>query len=318
MGVFSSRANPQKMRRHAIIWLVLAAVLGILWLVIWLMGDDAGRAIKTAGNAQSKDKSLPSQIVTLVDFQKEVKPIDFDTVVRDLRNYPSEFKDKSFFEKHRKKWTVQVMDVAEHKLIVDYLQTRDDREKFAYFRYTDVQGKERFLLTYGIMSSPQEAMGATKVIDFKLPNSARVFHEEVKRYLDIIDNYQRIDPVEEVPAPKVKLKETTTLAPPKPALPAPAEEPSSEPTEEKPSDNAPPKKEEREVPAAPAPTPPPPSAPVDEPAPTPPPSVPSKQPAQIRVVPPPAPELSVPPTVEPTAEAKFTINGAPIDGGEGQ
>lgn len=291
---------PHVLRRHAVIWLVTAGVLFILWLVIWLTNDEVTHAAKKSATAAANDTSLPTQISVLNEFKNEVHPIDFDTVVRDLRTYPSEFKDKSYFEKNRKRWTVQIMDVAEHKLIVDYLQTRDDREKFAYFRYTDAGNKERYVLTYGIMSSFQEAMGAVKLIDFKLPPTSRAIPEEMKRYLDMIDNYQRPEKVEEITKkPTVRLSETNTVVAPKPAravapTPAPAERPkqAARPATPEPAPAAPvtPEPAPEPVAAAPAPT-----------APT-------------------TPELSVPPTAKPTADARPAPDSpvvASLEGGDG-
>lgn len=51
------------------------------------------------------------------------------------------------------------------------------------------------MLTYGLMSSPQEAVGAAKLIDFRLPDDVRVLPEEISRYVSIIDNYERPDPI---------------------------------------------------------------------------------------------------------------------------
>ncbi|MDO4426964.1 MAG: hypothetical protein Q4B88_02430 [Moraxella sp.] len=293
---------PRVLRRHAVIWLVTAGILFILWLVIWLTNDAVTHAAKKSATVTANDASLPTQISVLNEFKNEVHPIDFDTVVRDLRTYSNEFKDKSYFEKNRKSWTVQIMDVAEHKLIVDYLQTRDDREKFAYFRYTDAGNKERYVLTYGIMSSFQEAMGAVKLIDFKLPPTSRAIPEEMKRYLDMIDNYQRPEKVEEITKkPAVRLSETNTVVAPKPARAATSAPVQAERT----------RQETKPVTSPPTPTP------AVTPAPT---SAPEPVAAAPAPAAPTTPELSVPPTAKPTADARPAPDSpvvASLEGGDG-
>lgn len=307
----TTRPASNTLRLHAKIWLVTGAVLAILWLVLWLSGDENERASKKSAKAQTLDRPLPSQITSLTDFKKEVKPIDFNTVVKDFRTYSDEFKDKSFFAPHSKKYTVQVMDVMEYQIIIDYLDTRNDREKFAYFRHTTPQGEERFMLTYGIMGSLQEALGTIRTTKFELPPTAQdgMKPEEIQRVLSIIDNYQRPDESERVrdkASKKVELEETQKPTPAKPST-----KPDVAPPPEPPKDI---------VPEEPKPTPKP--APTATPTPT---AVPTpevlapaeplrkvspegrSEPEIIKSIGKSAKELAVPPTIKPTTEAQFNV-----------
>lgn len=202
----------QKFRRQAMIWLIAAGVMLVLWLLITLF-NNAPTTIKknTKTQATAQDFALPTTIDNLSELSKEVPPIDFATVVRDLRNYPAEFKGKKFFMDNEKHWTVQVMDVTQNEIITEYLKGRSDRDKFAYFRYHNSNNEQRYILTYGIMGSSQEALGAIKTVDFGLPKSVEPMPEQIKRYVDMIDNYERseamIDFSEDTPR-AVKLKPT--------------------------------------------------------------------------------------------------------------
>lgn len=215
--------NAKYFRRQAVIWLGFAVVFCAVWFFTWLKNDEtANRQVRLATASTPSDFVLPDKIDKLDELRVEVPPISFDTITRDLRSYPSEFKDRAYFEENKDKWTVQVMDVAEHKLIVDYLEGRDDRQKFAYFRYTDPNQRLRYLLTYGIMGSFQEAAGATKLIDFRLPNSARTLPEQMSRYLALIDKYELAtggeQKIEELAPPKIELKEAQEVVEPEPAF----------------------------------------------------------------------------------------------------
>lgn len=205
-------------RSRTLTWFVLAIIFGLVWVVVWLMSEPP-KAIQTTKNADitSQDLPLPSSIDNFVQFAKEVPVVDLSTtVIRDLRNYPAEFKDRRFFEKHQNRWTVQVMDVAQNDIITGYLKGRQDREKFAYFRYHNGNNEIRYILTYGIMGSSQEALGAVKTVDFGLPKSVTPVGERMSRYLDIIDKYERTEEiVDSAPnAPrKIKLQATRNEIP---------------------------------------------------------------------------------------------------------
>ena len=184
-------------RRQALIWLMMALLLGVLTALVWMFSQTSaiGAQIENAPistpQATVDELKQPLSIESLHELDTDVQPIDFEATVRDLRNYPVEFKDKRYLSANKGKWTVQVMNVAENEVIVSYLEGREDREKFAYFRYLDEDKQLRYMLTYGIMSSPQEAVGAAKLIDFGLPADVRVLPEEINRYVNIIDNYER-------------------------------------------------------------------------------------------------------------------------------
>ncbi|MEN6669447.1 hypothetical protein AAJP47_03625 [Psychrobacter sp. B38] len=222
----ASRPTPhttsQSYRRQALIWLIVTLLLGVVTALIWMLSQTPAMGAKienapiSAPQTLSTELEQPLKIESLHELDTDVQPISFDTTVRDLRNYPDEFKDKRYLLANKGKWTVQVMNVAENDVIVSYLQGREDRDKFAYFRYLDDEKQVRYMLTYGVMSSPQEAVGAAKLIDFKLPNNVRVLPEEMNRYVGIIDNYERPDPVKDLSAKRtrsVNLKPTRREVP---------------------------------------------------------------------------------------------------------
>jgi len=229
----ASRPTPrnarQSYRRQALIWLIMTLLLGVVTALIWMLSQTPAMGAKienapiSAPQTLSTELEQPLSIESLHELDTDVQPISFDATVRDLRSYPDEFKDKSYLSANKGKWTVQVMNVAENEVIVSYLEGRADRDKFAYFRYLDDENQVRYMLTYGLMSSPQEAVGAAKLIDFKLPADVRVLPEEINRYVGIIDNYERPDPVKDLSTKRtrsVNLKPTKREVPVRQATPA--------------------------------------------------------------------------------------------------
>lgn len=198
------RTTGQSYRRQALIWLVVTLLLGVVTALVWMLSQTPAMGAKienapiSAPQVLTAELEQPLKIESLNELDTDVQPINFDATVRDLRNYPDEFKDKRYLLANKGKWTVQVMNVAENDVIVSYLEGREDRKKFSYFRYLDDENQVRYMLTYGLMSSPQEAVGAAKLIDFKLPADVRVLPEEINRYVSIIDNYERPDPVKDL------------------------------------------------------------------------------------------------------------------------
>lgn len=200
----TTRTAGQSYRRQALIWLIMTLLLGVVTALVWMLSQTPAMGAKienepiAAPQISSTELEQPLKIESLHELDTEVQPINFDATVRDLRNYPDEFKDKRYLLANKGKWTVQVMNVAENDVIVSYLESREDRKKFSYFRYLDDNNQVRYMLTYGLMNSPQEAVGAAKLIDFKLPADVRVLPEEINRYVSIIDNYERPDPVKDL------------------------------------------------------------------------------------------------------------------------
>lgn len=229
----ASRPTPrtarQSYRRQALIWLIMTLLLGVVTALIWMLSQTPAMGAKiknapiSAPQALSVELEQPLSIESLHELDTDVQPISFDATIRDLRNYPDEFKDKRYLLANKGKWTVQVMNVAENEVIVSYLEGREDRDKFAYFRYLDDENQARYMLTYGLMSSPQEAVGATKLIDFKLPADVRVLPEEINRYVSIIDNYERPVAIKDLSSKRIRsvnLKPTKREVPVRQQTPA--------------------------------------------------------------------------------------------------
>lgn len=237
-------------------WLILAAIAGGLTVMVWIASavKPAKSAVKAASNAnQNQDPTALLLAKTPEELNTEVRPIKFDAVIRDMRNYPKEFKDSRFIKANNGKWTVQVMNVVEHEVVTDYLNSRDDRDKFNYFRIVDAHNQKRFVVTYGVFGSVQEAVGAAKVVNFNLPKGVKAFPEEFKMYAPQMDEYEVAPPLRDVgktaarevkltstpkllPAPKAKVERqpqaaTSTAAEPKRVAPKTSIEKSANPQE---------------------------------------------------------------------------------------
>ena len=236
----TTRPASKSYRRQAIVWLLMTLLLGVATALLWMFSQTPAIGAKienapiTAPQALITELEQPFSIEALHELDTDVQPINFEETVRDLRNYPDEFKDKRYLLANKGKWTVQVMNVGENDVVISYLDGREDREKFSYFRYRDEDNQLRYMLTYGLMGSPQEAVGASKLIDFGLPADVRVIPEEINRYVSIIDNYERPLPIKDLSTKRsraVKLKPTNREVPVRPKPQAPKREGNGDSTE---------------------------------------------------------------------------------------
>lgn len=179
-------------RRQALYWLGLAVAMLVAWLILWIASSAPTITKKDEIDKKNTNSTeLPTHIESLGELDTVVPPIDFSTLIRDLRTYPAEFKDKKYF--NAKKFTIQVMDVSQNDVIVNYLNTRNDRDRFAYFRYLDDNKNPRYILTYGKFDSMEQANATAHAVSFALPTSVQVNAVAMADYLSIIDDYERGD-----------------------------------------------------------------------------------------------------------------------------
>ncbi|MFB6348878.1 hypothetical protein ACFBZI_05485 [Moraxella sp. ZJ142] len=208
-------------RRQAFYWLVAAAVAAVLWLLIWLTSAAPAIIHKNHDDEiKSSDLALPATITELHELKKEVQLLDNSVLVRDFRSYPAEFKDKTYFNGLGGRYVLQLMDVAENEVIVDYLNGRSDRDQFAYFRYTDANDRQRYVLTYGKFATAAEADAGLKTVDFALPSTIKPKTTKASNLVATIDSYELNQDVVDLASTqprRVRLQATRTEIPVKAA-----------------------------------------------------------------------------------------------------
>lgn len=204
-------------------WLIFAAIAGAVTITTWVAS-----AVKPAANLKKTAVQAAVAADPLIKLSQQnpnemataVKPITFDAVVRDMRNYPPQFTDSRYLKANAVKWVIQIMNVAEHEVVTDYLKGREDKDNFKYFRIVDDNNQARYIVTYGAYNSKSEAEAAIPTVDFGLPSNVTPFTEEIRSYLAQVDEYEVNAPISNLgsKAPKeVKLHSTPkVIAAPKP------------------------------------------------------------------------------------------------------
>lgn len=232
----------RKERSKARVWLLASLIMTLLAIVAWVFSASASaieadneekvekQTIENDDGSLLNEVSLTRHISELEELQTSVKPISFDAIIMDRRSYPDEFKDKKFLIQRQGKWTIQVMNVNDHEIINDYLDTREDRSDFAYFRYIDDFDNVRYLLVYGVMGTEEKINNLLTKVDFGLPDSVKVQPVKFNDYVNKVDNYElgeSIVPIGGTVPREIKLSPTRRQVPVRSATPKPATNSSS-------------------------------------------------------------------------------------------
>ncbi len=173
-------------------WLGVGVGLLLVCLMMWISLQLSKRVTveQTWENSPrsidlvTQEEQLNHTLGALID---EVPLLDLTTKDIPAGVHAPEFRGVTCIQTHAKKWTVQVMNVSQETVIVEYLATRTDRDKFYYFRTSQDEG-DRFVLTYGAFGGVQEAMHAMSTLDFALPDSIKTFPERFASYEDLVSD----------------------------------------------------------------------------------------------------------------------------------
>ena len=178
------------------IWLSLGVACLVLIFIFWIM-QSKERQTKELTPIEVKNEQ--EQIVTqqqsvLLDkkigtFQEEVPPIDLLKRNALAGDHEPEFRGSAFIAENKNVWTLQLLKVAEEDVIRSYLDGREDRSQFHYFRLDDQkQNNVQYVLTYGVFKNTQAAIEEAQKVSFGLPKSVKVLPEKFNAYADMVND----------------------------------------------------------------------------------------------------------------------------------
>ena len=178
------------------IWLSLGVACLVLIFIFWIM-QSKERQTKELTPIEVKNEQ--EQIVTqqqsvLLDkkigtFQEEVPPIDLLKRNALAGDHEPEFRGSAFIAENKNVWTLQLLKVAEEDVIRSYLDGREDRSQFHYFRLDDQKHNNvQYVLTYGVFKNTQAAIEEAQKVSFGLPKSVKVLPEKFNAYADMVND----------------------------------------------------------------------------------------------------------------------------------
>lgn len=176
------------------IWLLFAAACLLLALILWAsqLKHKEVEVIEFEKQAQEAARPVQSQTVgmdtNLATFTNEVRPIVLKQRVTSSGDHAPEFRGSKFLSESQKSWTLQVMKVQEEDIIRSYLDKREDRKKFQYFRLQEEGQPEQFVLTYGIYKDVKEVLNKTNQLDLQLPDAIKTLPEKFSTYAPLVND----------------------------------------------------------------------------------------------------------------------------------
>ena len=178
------------------IWLSLGVACLVLIFIFWIM-QSKERQTKELTPIEVKneqEQSVTQQQSVLLDkkigtFQEEVPPIDLLKRNALAGDHEPEFRGSAFIAENKNVWTLQLLKVAEEDVIRSYLDGREDRSQFHYFRLDDQNHNNvQYVLTYGVFKNTQAAIEEAQKVSFGLPKSVKVLPEKFNAYADMVND----------------------------------------------------------------------------------------------------------------------------------
>lgn len=178
------------------IWLSLGVACLVLIFIFWIM-QSKERQTKELTPIEVKneqEQSVTQQQSVLLDkkigtFQEEVPPIDLLKRNALAGDHEPEFRGSAFIAENKNVWTLQLLKVAEEDVIRSYLDGREDRSQFHYFRLDDQKHNNvQYVLTYGVFKNTQAAIEEAQKVSFGLPKSVKVLPQKFNAYADMVND----------------------------------------------------------------------------------------------------------------------------------
>lgn len=177
-------------------WLSLAITCLVVVLIVWAMQakNNKTQEVVPVEVQDVTEKSEIQQQSVLMDkklgtFQDEVPPIDVLKRNALAGDHEPEFRGSSFIAENKNAWTLQLLRVAEEDVIRSYLNGREDRSQFYYFRLDDQKrNKVEYVLTYGLFKNTKAAVEQEQKLNFGLPQSVKVLPEKFNSYAGLVND----------------------------------------------------------------------------------------------------------------------------------
>jgi hypothetical protein len=189
----SSKPLSWKEKYYPKIWLILGVSLLLFSAILWIWLQLAARVTK---ERNFTDVDAEPQVVTVDRFPANLGSLTNIVSILDLSKaadkpdsaHSPEFKAAAFIGAHESEWTLQVMNVSQENVIIDFLAKRSDRARFQYFRYHNGEADQSFILTYGTFTTVETTMGALQTVSFGLPDSVKAFPERFSTYKPFVSD----------------------------------------------------------------------------------------------------------------------------------
>lgn len=176
-----------------IIWVFLG--ISCLLLALIFMISQSKKVVEVVEvEQQAQDAARPVQSekvamgVSLGTLTQEVPPLMLKQREAIIGDHEPEFRGSKFLSDHKKNSTLQVMQVEEEDVIRTYLNKREDRNQFQYFRLEREGQATKFVLTYGNFKDSNQLKNHMNSVDLQLPTSVKPTIVSFSSYEDLVND----------------------------------------------------------------------------------------------------------------------------------
>lgn len=161
-----------------ITWVVLG-VLCLLLALVFAVSQSKKEVEVVEIEQQAQDAARPVQIekvamdVNLGALTTEVPPLMLKQREINIADHAKEFRGSKFLTDNKKLWTYEILQAEEEDVIRTFLNQRDDRGEFQYFRLENEGKPTKFVLTYGKAKSTEELKSKIGSLSLNLPDSIK-------------------------------------------------------------------------------------------------------------------------------------------------
>lgn len=202
---------------------VYVAILVLSFIAIWILSlklpssmDDMQSAQEVNVPAASVD--LAQQLDDINLFESKVANLDQSEPLKPVIKSEQNLADAETFRRMNGKWVIEVMDVADPKIIKDYLYLHQFNTNLKYYRYQADENQLRLKLVWGIYDS-QAAAASDSRIDPSLGIRMPYQLISVERILATIDDYYVMSRVRDYSQNRVRSVSLTPIEYVEPVMP---------------------------------------------------------------------------------------------------
>lgn len=185
-----SRSIWQNIQQYS--WLFFSIACLVAALIFWAVTDrdalvEVDHPSKNEAQVEIKSEKVTAT-TNLGALTNEVKPLDLTTRVVVSNEHAPEFRGTKFISENQRQWVVEIFRSSDEAIVKNFLLNRADRNKFSYFRLSDDQQVEQYVLAYGLFPNAEEAKRQFSQLNLVLPKSIHPTIQQLSTYTSYVND----------------------------------------------------------------------------------------------------------------------------------
>ena len=173
-------------------WVVFAIICLIAALIFWAVSEsDDVVEVKQTAKTETQVQIQPEKVAVtthLGALVKEVNPLDLSARVVVANEHAAEFRGTKFIKENQRQWTMEIFRSSEEAIIKNFLASRADRAQFIYFRLSEQDQLEQYVLVYGAFANAELAKRQFAQLNLQLPQSIQPQPHLLSSYAEFIND----------------------------------------------------------------------------------------------------------------------------------